>query len=214
MNPYEILGIKSDATAEQIKRAHRKKSMRTHPDHGGAREDFEAVQKSYEVLSDPERRAHYDRTGEILGEARDETVRILMTTLSGAFMQVLQAIAAEKQSVENCLFIASMQNALDASIKSIDDARIGNVKAKAIFEKMVGRFSVSDGEKPNYLEDILRARIEEVRRHMEQLDSEVARFKMAKQYLADCRYRNDPQTMMATLGLWSQTINTTTGTTL
>lgn len=61
-NHYAVLGIGSAASPEAIKSAYRQKARRVHPDagHKEAR-DFHAVQAAYQVLSDPRRRAEYDR---------------------------------------------------------------------------------------------------------------------------------------------------------
>lgn len=64
MNPYEILGLRPDATAAQIKRAHRRLAKTAHPDVGGDRRAFERLQAAYDLLMDQERRAHFDATGE------------------------------------------------------------------------------------------------------------------------------------------------------
>lgn len=64
---YEILGIGRNATDEEIKRAFRKLAFTYHPDHNhedGAEEKFKEVNEAYEVLSDPDKRAAYDRFGD------------------------------------------------------------------------------------------------------------------------------------------------------
>lgn len=64
---YEVLGVGRDATAEQIKRAYRKKAMQVHPDvtsDPDAEEKFKAVNEAYEVLSDPQKKSIYDRGGD------------------------------------------------------------------------------------------------------------------------------------------------------
>ncbi|MDR0435533.1 MAG: DnaJ domain-containing protein, partial [Propionibacteriaceae bacterium] len=67
---YGTLGVPRDASAEAIKRAYRKKAMQVHPDVAGndpqAEEKFKAVQEAYEVLSDPQKKAVYDRGGDPL----------------------------------------------------------------------------------------------------------------------------------------------------
>lgn len=64
MNHYETLGVTSDASPEDIKRAFRKKSSKHHPDKpGGNAEAMAAVNAAYECLSDPTRRLGYDQTG-------------------------------------------------------------------------------------------------------------------------------------------------------
>ncbi len=61
---YAVLGVGPDATQEEIKRAYRRKARELHPDTGGDEEAFKQVTRAYQILSDPERRAHYDRFGE------------------------------------------------------------------------------------------------------------------------------------------------------
>ncbi|GAB3623891.1 molecular chaperone DnaJ [Mariniluteicoccus endophyticus] len=64
---YETLGVSRDATADQIKKAYRRMAMQYHPDvasEEGAAEKFKAVQEAYDVLSDPNKKAIYDRGGD------------------------------------------------------------------------------------------------------------------------------------------------------
>jgi molecular chaperone DnaJ len=64
---YEILGVSRDATKEDVKRAYRRLARKYHPDvnkEPGAEERFKEINRAYEVLSEPETRARYDRFGE------------------------------------------------------------------------------------------------------------------------------------------------------
>jgi molecular chaperone DnaJ len=61
---YGVLGLGADAAPDDIKRAYRRKAREHHPDAGGDPERFKEVTHAYEVLSDPERRARYDRFGD------------------------------------------------------------------------------------------------------------------------------------------------------
>ena len=63
---YEVLGIARNATGEEIKKTFRKLAFKYHPDHNrhdGAEEKFKELNEAYEVLSDPNKRAAYDRFG-------------------------------------------------------------------------------------------------------------------------------------------------------
>ena len=64
---YEILGIARDASGDEVKRAYRRLAIKWHPDQNQGNADAEAKFKecaeAYEVLSDPEKRAVYDRHG-------------------------------------------------------------------------------------------------------------------------------------------------------
>ncbi len=63
---YEVLGVGRDATAEEIRGAFRKLAFKYHPDRNrddGAEEKFKELNEAYEVLSDTDKRAAYDRFG-------------------------------------------------------------------------------------------------------------------------------------------------------
>ncbi|MBA4697393.1 MAG: molecular chaperone DnaJ [Legionella sp.] len=64
---YELLGVSRDADDATIKKAYRKLAMKHHPDRNldnqEAEETFKSIQKAYAVLSDPQKRAAYDRFG-------------------------------------------------------------------------------------------------------------------------------------------------------
>ncbi|MFC1897772.1 molecular chaperone DnaJ [Chloroflexota bacterium] len=63
---YEVLGIARHATDEEIKRAFRKLAFQYHPDRNrndGAEDRFKEINEAYEVLSDSDKRAAYDRFG-------------------------------------------------------------------------------------------------------------------------------------------------------
>lgn len=64
---YEILGVAKTASADEIKKAYRKVAMQYHPDRNpgdkAAEEKFKEAAEAYEVLSDKDKRAQYDRFG-------------------------------------------------------------------------------------------------------------------------------------------------------
>ncbi|MDJ1183855.1 molecular chaperone DnaJ [Roseofilum casamattae] len=64
---YQTLGVSREANKEEIKRAYRRLARKYHPDvnkESGAEDKFKEINRAYEVLSEPEMKARYDRFGE------------------------------------------------------------------------------------------------------------------------------------------------------
>lgn len=70
---YEVLGVGRQSSADEIKKAYRKIAMQYHPDKNPgdkvAEEKFKEAAEAYEVLSNPDKRAQYDRFGHSMGNA-------------------------------------------------------------------------------------------------------------------------------------------------
>ena len=61
---YDVLGLDRSCSPEDVKRAYRRKAREMHPDKGGDAEKFKELSAAYEVLSDDQKRAIYDKYGE------------------------------------------------------------------------------------------------------------------------------------------------------
>mmetsp|Transcript_5084 Transcript_5084/g.8892 ORF Transcript_5084/g.8892 Transcript_5084/m.8892 type:complete len:173 (+) Transcript_5084:48-566(+) len=95
---YSLLGVRDDATIQEIEKAWRKKALETHPDkvpeseRASATERFKAIAHAHDVLSNPETRLLYDRHGPSLeavrpppsDEALEELLEILRTQFFAA----------------------------------------------------------------------------------------------------------------------------------
>lgn len=92
-NLYKILGVKTTASPEQIKKAYRKKVKKHHPDIGGDPEIFRQIQEAYDVLSDPEKRRAYDTTGTTTKEPNHD--------LQDAVALVVDKIKYKIESIDN-----------------------------------------------------------------------------------------------------------------
>src|SRR5205085_3701586 len=76
---YKILGVKRDAKPEEIKKAYRRLARKYHPDVNpgdkSAEERFKQTTEAFDVLSDPKKRAVYDRFGQYSENLADAAAR-------------------------------------------------------------------------------------------------------------------------------------------
>ena len=93
---YETLGVKRDASADELKKAFRQLARKYHPDLNKgskeAEEKFKEINEAYQVLSDPQKKAQYDMGGHVefgpgtrSGTAHPATTTCSGTTVSGIF---------------------------------------------------------------------------------------------------------------------------------
>lgn len=92
MTLYDILEVPPGASIKEIRRMYRVKAMQHHPDRGGDSEAFNKVQHAYEVLSDPDRRARYDASGDLEADPMEKLRQEAITAM-------LQAVTAKLQSM-------------------------------------------------------------------------------------------------------------------
>ncbi|MGH7370920.1 MAG: DnaJ domain-containing protein, partial [Candidatus Methylomirabilales bacterium] len=94
---YQILGVSTSASPEEIKKAYRRLALKFHPDKNpddpAAAEQFTEINEAYEVLSNPERRREYDLYGTV-GGARLAAERAsgFGTGFGGLFEDILEGI--------------------------------------------------------------------------------------------------------------------------
>jgi len=131
---YRVLKVKRSATPEQIRQAFRALALKHHPDRGGDRAKFEAAQLAFDVLSDPQRRARYDATGEYVRRAEGNPDAPAVEALGMVLSAVLQALADAGRSPEREDVLAHLRkglgNAREQVRQQLDQADAEEAKFK------------------------------------------------------------------------------------
>lgn len=199
VNLYETLGLDRDATDGEIKAAYRRKAKATHPDAGGDRDQFEAVNQAWLVLRNPKKRAHYDRTGEIPDSDLNPDAPA-MTCLATTFETVMNAIMSKGADLAKSDIIGLMRQVIQHEIAHRVEAR-NNAKADLkAWRGMRERFSVTEG-KENRLAGFVDAKIGFCEQAIAQGDELDAVARAALEILEDHAYAFDePEPVMQGIG--------------
>lgn len=163
MTHYEVLNVPVDATEADIKFAYRRLAMACHPDRQANEEDrtssaevFKRVKEAYEVLSDPEKRANYDRYGEGNLDIRED----IKKTALAEFNALVQAPGGMTWIID---IFDTMRKSLNAKI---DANKVQMREAEKDIERMSklsNRIGVKGGDTPNVFLDLINQRIEKAR---------------------------------------------------
>lgn len=147
MNHYEVLGVSKEATQEEIIAAYRKKRSSAHPDKKGDAAQFHKIQKAYEVLSDPVRRADYDATGRDGGIVENRHQQMLVG-------MILIAIDATND-IDHVDILVVIRRHINETIINLDMAKKQAKKEIIKFKKAAKRLKKKDNSDNWYVTIIL-----------------------------------------------------------
>lgn len=188
MDLYKILGVRRNEKPEAITKAYRKLSLEFHPDRNpgdpSAEEKYKEIQLAYEILSDLSRRAHYDATGEIGKVHRIDPNDDVISVLAPIVANILISMTASDQDPDATDFIAKIRTPLTSKIQRLGEQRQMLEKAKAKLSRIVGKFTVTDGD--NLLQSLTKTHLADVDTQMELLGQEETKIKKALAFLDKC----------------------------
>lgn len=187
-NLYKILGVKSNATMEAIKKAYRKKVLQHHPDRSGDPEKFREVQAAFDCLSDPDKRAHYDRTGEI-PPLSTEGHGPAVDTLVDGFNRTMTFLFQQGRDPAKTDVLGLMKNTLRDAIRRIDDDIQKIRDSVRRWEGLAGRFTSSESD--NFLESSVQQQISLGRKQESDLEATKKRHEDAMALLAKYQFKMD-----------------------
>jgi curved DNA-binding protein CbpA len=185
-SPYEVLGVEPTATPEDIKRAHRERARRAHPDAGGSAETMAEVSEAYAVLKDPQRRLLLDRTGQTEGPPPLEvSIRTLL----------LQAFTEELANGTEGI-LDRVRKAIRQMIQRTTDNRAKAQFARSQFERAKKKVRVKRGD--NLFHRAIDDRIRAAEAAMQGCENELDVYRGALKAMDN--YEQDPESPFGMLG--------------
>lgn len=172
MNLYEALGVEPTATAEEIRAAYRALAREHHPDMGGDGERMAAVNTAYAVLSDPERRAAYDATGE--ADAAAQIEREARETLAHMLSQGLESSGD---------LLANVLRAIDASRSNAAAAKANFERRASALRARRGKITRADGGE-NLVVHLIDQALQQIEAERERAEKAVKVFDAAEEMLS------------------------------
>jgi curved DNA-binding protein CbpA len=204
VNPYEVLGIRKNATKRAIEKAFRKKVKAAHPDMGGSREQFAEVHIAYKILTDDGRRARYDSTGEYEDFVPDNQMACSIEIISVALQQVLATVHPSQRT--KCDPVPAMKRHIGEQISAGKQALKQHREALEAYKPLHGRFTVKDG--PNFMDMLLVGLEASLANRVKELEFSIPRFERALADLEKVTFRVDGTAYMqpAPFGriMWAQ----------
>lgn len=192
MSHYETLGVAADATAAEIKRAYRRSASQAHPDQGGTDEAMQAVNRAYECLSDPKRRAFYDQTG--LDQPRSAEVKQLMEKLIAEEAHDCLGQMFEQQLGQDLTdreMLAATRKRLTIAIRNAAEHKTSGRDAIGPLQARRERISVAEGSR-NLVHENLDRRIKACEDLIKQAEHGLLVFKAALKLLDDYQTTEPP----------------------
>ena len=192
---YETLGVKRSATAAQVKKAFRRLAAKLHPDANPGDDSvvpkYHAVVAAYEVLSDPARRAEYDRTGQVPRQAQSDDV-VLLNVIAPALLQVLQSLqdGLSVRSPKTVDVVREIRDLITRQRQGHEREQAELQKAHRVLSAACGRFS-RDGQARTLMDDVVSAKLGEIARCLDAVGSVLDQHTRALDYLKTAKYRTD-----------------------
>ena len=184
MTHYDTLGVPRDADSAAIKRAYRKKSRAAHPDKGGDHTAMVAVNRAFDTLSDPEKRARYDATGE-----DDKPQRGIDDQARDAVMQIFTALLDRLGDGDNALEAVARQ--LAHNLAQIRGSVATDEKRITRLERARKRLKAKRKTARNFLADLLTDQITQTRVRIEDTKRAAQVAERAQELLDDFAWEGD-----------------------
>ena len=196
---YAILGVKRNATAANIRNAFIRKCKVLHPDAGGTTEQFQEVQRAYQVLKDKTLRKKYDETGNVdiknLDHERNQVLGMLGTIVNGFLQDLEQAEQQHKREFDfdHQDIVAMMVKHGHAILANMMENAVKAEKAQRKMDAILKRAKLK-GPDQAFL-DIIRFNKGRIDKALKDIQENIRHLKEALTILESHEYQVDAQTM-------------------
>lgn len=147
---YEELGVDKKATPEQIKKAYKRKASKAHPDKGGDSRAMVVINDAYKVLGDPEKRAHYDATGQ-------ETLTPLDAEIQNDTLQLIRTVLESDEIPETADVVGTARNMANERLRAIQNGTADLRRKIKKYEKR--RKSIKSTDEKNMFHMVIDQRL-------------------------------------------------------
>lgn len=187
---YETLGVSRDASPDEIRKAYRQKAKSAHPDAGGDAEAFGDLSKALSVLSDPRKRARYDRGEDVEDKPDNEHARML-DKISKVMLAVFEEASATGKPPTRIDVMTEVRARLRHEAQQTRRVMEKGAEEIAMWESLGGRFG-GDPEKAAVLERMIDFPLRACRVAYAELEEKAARAEAALAFLDGVTFRADP----------------------
>ena len=176
---YDVLGVNSDASNEEIKKSFREKAKKYHPDSSeGDRDTFEKIKHASLVLLDPTKRKRYDETGEE-DSGPDHTQTEAMTIIMSILGKILAQDSPQRMNITS-IIKTNLEGMKKEGYESIENIKTEINK----FEKLEKRF-IKKNKGPNIFSISMRSNIRRSEEQIENCNKKIAVIDLAIQIMGD-----------------------------
>lgn len=160
MSLYDDLGVRPDATEDEIAAAYRRAAKQHHPDTGGDTEKFQRAQTAANILRDPAKRAQYDTNGTI-EERSDNALAEAMQVLSSAF----EAAFSQVQDMAHTDVVKLMTSNIQQRLNGLTANKLAGKNRLDRISEALERLQYR-GDRQDFIGKILRGQIQSIDRQL------------------------------------------------
>jgi hypothetical protein len=192
---YGVLDVPKTAARDAIRKAYRKRAKTAHPDRGGTRESFALVTLAHAILSDDERRAKYDATGDCSEASPDNSVQAAMELLAKAVGTAMQTYGNGRIDPTTMNVARDLEAHITGWLGKIMTEKQGALQARKMAEKMIGRFKRKQKRgtppKPNFLDRLMQDQLKAISAAIEGLEKQEATHRAAIEMAREYDFTHD-----------------------